>query len=187
MKVWATTDRQASVMLLLWMSNTNCGFLITFTQKRRGRLQADGCMVRQQPLWRWGKGRPVASQTSALAVTVTVDFHTDWEIGPRSWALSEGHALLPSPPHGHGTKCAHLWVPGPGHSLQAWCPPASAQMSLGDETRKAQETQPQTAGLGTPDATPPAGLRQLLATCGCTFKSKFNTWVLGCTNCVKCA
>ena len=39
MKVWATTDRQASVMLLLWMSNTNWGFLITFTQKRRGRLQ----------------------------------------------------------------------------------------------------------------------------------------------------
>ena len=38
MKVWATTDRQASVMLFLWMSKTNCGFLITFTQKRRGRL-----------------------------------------------------------------------------------------------------------------------------------------------------
>uniref|UniRef100_A0A8C0Y831 Uncharacterized protein n=1 Tax=Cyprinus carpio carpio TaxID=630221 RepID=A0A8C0Y831_CYPCA len=38
MKVCATTDRQASVMLLLWMSNTNCGFLITFTQNRRGRL-----------------------------------------------------------------------------------------------------------------------------------------------------
>lgn len=38
MKVWATTDRQASVMLFLWMSNTNCGFLITFTQKRSGRL-----------------------------------------------------------------------------------------------------------------------------------------------------
>lgn len=38
MKVWATTDKQASVMLLLWMSNTNWGFLITFTQKRRGRL-----------------------------------------------------------------------------------------------------------------------------------------------------
>lgn len=37
-KVCATTDRQASVMLLLWMSNTNWGFLITFTQKRRGRL-----------------------------------------------------------------------------------------------------------------------------------------------------
>lgn len=38
MKVWATTDRQASVMLFLWMSNTNWGFLITFTQKRSGRL-----------------------------------------------------------------------------------------------------------------------------------------------------
>ncbi|CAB1346210.1 unnamed protein product, partial [Coregonus sp. 'balchen'] len=35
MKVWATTDRQASVMLLLWMSNTNWGFLITFTQNLR--------------------------------------------------------------------------------------------------------------------------------------------------------
>lgn len=39
MKVWATTDKQASVMLLLWMSNTNWGFLITFTQKRSGKLQ----------------------------------------------------------------------------------------------------------------------------------------------------
>ena len=39
MKVWATTERQASVMLPLWMSNTNWGFLITFTQKRRGRLE----------------------------------------------------------------------------------------------------------------------------------------------------
>jgi hypothetical protein len=26
------------VMLFLWMSNTNWGFLITFTQNRRGRL-----------------------------------------------------------------------------------------------------------------------------------------------------
>lgn len=42
MKVWATTDKQASVMLLLWMSNTNWGFLITFTQKRRGRLVGGG-------------------------------------------------------------------------------------------------------------------------------------------------
>ncbi|TNN59333.1 hypothetical protein EYF80_030436 [Liparis tanakae] len=39
MKVWATTDRQASVMLFLWMSNTNWGFLMTFTQNRRGRLE----------------------------------------------------------------------------------------------------------------------------------------------------
>lgn len=28
-------------MLPLWMSKTNCGFLITFTQKRRGRLQGN--------------------------------------------------------------------------------------------------------------------------------------------------
>ena len=38
MKVWATTERQASVMLFLWMSNTNWGFLIMLTQNRRGRL-----------------------------------------------------------------------------------------------------------------------------------------------------
>lgn len=38
-KVWATTDKHASVMLLLWMSNTNWGFLITFTQNRSGRLK----------------------------------------------------------------------------------------------------------------------------------------------------
>ena len=42
MKVWATTDRQASVMLFLWMSNTNWGFLITFTQNLRGRLWVEG-------------------------------------------------------------------------------------------------------------------------------------------------
>ena len=42
MKVWATTDRQASVMLFLWMSNTNWGFLITFTQNLRGRLGEGG-------------------------------------------------------------------------------------------------------------------------------------------------
>lgn len=29
------------MMLPLWMSKTNCGFLITFTQKRRGRLQGN--------------------------------------------------------------------------------------------------------------------------------------------------
>lgn len=39
MKVWATTDKHASVMLLLWMSKTNCGFLITFTQNRKGKLR----------------------------------------------------------------------------------------------------------------------------------------------------
>jgi hypothetical protein len=39
-------------MLFLWMSNTNCGFLITFTQKRRGRLQAAGKECGQQlPCW----------------------------------------------------------------------------------------------------------------------------------------
>lgn len=41
MKVWATTDRQASVMLFLWMSKTNWGFLMTFTQNRRGRLERE--------------------------------------------------------------------------------------------------------------------------------------------------
>lgn len=46
MKVWATTDRQASVMLLLCMSKTNWGFLITFTQNRRGRLQGGGKDIR---------------------------------------------------------------------------------------------------------------------------------------------
>lgn len=39
MKVWATTDKHASVILLLCISNTNCGFLITFTQNRKGKLQ----------------------------------------------------------------------------------------------------------------------------------------------------
>lgn len=38
MKVWATTDKHASVMLFLWMSKTNWGFLITFTQNLSGRL-----------------------------------------------------------------------------------------------------------------------------------------------------
>jgi hypothetical protein len=41
MKVWATTDRHASVILFLWMSNTNWGFLITFTQNLRGRLGSE--------------------------------------------------------------------------------------------------------------------------------------------------
>lgn len=39
MKVWATTDKHASVILLLCISNTNCGFLITFTQNRKGKLR----------------------------------------------------------------------------------------------------------------------------------------------------
>ena len=55
MKVWATTDRQASVMLPLWMSNTNWGFLITFTQKRRGRLwvKAEGTLRAEPPPCPW--------------------------------------------------------------------------------------------------------------------------------------
>ena len=39
MNIWATTDRQASTMLDLCMSNTKSGFLITFTQNLSGKLQ----------------------------------------------------------------------------------------------------------------------------------------------------
>lgn len=57
MKVCATTDRQASVMLLLWMSKTNCGFFITFTQKRRGRLWGGADQMGPlRPFWIAGEG-----------------------------------------------------------------------------------------------------------------------------------
>ena len=52
MKVWVTTHRQASVVLLLCMSNTNCGFLITFTQKLRGR-QSLFQVWRTSASWIW--------------------------------------------------------------------------------------------------------------------------------------
>lgn len=39
MKVCATTERQESTILDLWISNTKFGFLIRLTQNRRGRLE----------------------------------------------------------------------------------------------------------------------------------------------------
>lgn len=39
MNIWATTDKQASTIFDLCISNTKSGFLITFTQNLRGKLQ----------------------------------------------------------------------------------------------------------------------------------------------------
>jgi len=39
MKVCATTERQESTILDLWISNTKFGFLIRLTQNRRGKLK----------------------------------------------------------------------------------------------------------------------------------------------------
>ena len=132
MKVWATTDRQASVMLLLWMSNTNCGFLITFTQKRRGRLRAGGRTVRRASA---ALGSPRAGGEKrltcgltilpALAFTVTMDFHAAGETRPESRAVSEGCSCWPAPPpRSQGRVCTPTGSLALGHPL---CPAAVLQ------------------------------------------------------------
>lgn len=40
-KVCAMTDRHESTITGLWMSNTNCGFLIMFTQNLRNKLKRE--------------------------------------------------------------------------------------------------------------------------------------------------
>ena len=131
MKVWATTDKQASVILLLWMSNTNCGFLITFTQKRRGKLWAGGsrCTVRRglgSPSRGQGKG-PHRAPAALLALTFTVvmHFHACGETEAQSEPALSASASLPPraswravPAHRHAwLTCTdpelfpHLWVP----------------------------------------------------------------------------
>ena len=191
MKVWATTDRQASVMLLLWMSNTNCGFLITFTQKRRGRLRAGGRTVRRasaalgsprQPSGRRGEAADLwPHHPPGSGLHGDHGFPRSRGDTPREPGRERGLLLLASPSPtvpGEGVHTHRLsrpWAPTvPGCSppgLSACSRPGRLPMSLGNKTRKGSKRR----SPATADPNPKGHLycshqldyQQPLATCRC--------------------